>query len=41
MSSLAIEPAGEWDDGAIIEAVAQDSVPGHGDGTVTILGTLQ
>ena len=39
MSSLAIEPAGGWDEGVVVEAVAQDSVAGPGDGPVAILGT--
>ena len=37
MSSLAIEPAGGWDEGVVVEAVAQDSVAGPGDGTVSVL----
>jgi hypothetical protein len=39
-SSLAIEPAGEWDNGTVVAGVAQDSVAGHGDSTVTVLGTV-
>jgi hypothetical protein len=37
-SSLAIEPAGEWDNGTLVEGVARDSVAG-GDGAVTTLRT--
>ena len=37
-SSLAIEPAGEWDDGTLVEGVARDSVA-SGDGAVTALRT--
>src|SRR5258707_1415704 len=37
MSSLAIEPAGGWDEGLVVEAVAQDSVAGPGDATVSVL----
>ena len=36
-SSLAIEPAGEWDNGTVVAGIAQDSVAGHADGTVTVL----
>jgi Protein of unknown function (DUF2889) len=38
MSSLAIEPAGGWEDGAVVEAVAQDSVA-DARGAVTVSGT--
>jgi Protein of unknown function (DUF2889) len=37
ISSLAIEPAGEWDNGTVVTGVSQDSVVG--DGTVTLLRT--
>jgi hypothetical protein len=37
MSSLAIEPAGGWDEGVVVEAVAQDSVAGPGGGAVAVL----
>jgi hypothetical protein len=37
-SSLAIEPAGEWDDGTLVEGVARDSAA-SGDGAVTALRT--
>jgi Protein of unknown function (DUF2889) len=38
ISSLAIEPAGEWDKGTLIEGIARDSVAG-GDDAVTTLRT--
>jgi hypothetical protein len=37
ISSLAIEPAGEWDNGTVVTGVSQDSVVG--DGTVIVLRT--
>jgi Protein of unknown function (DUF2889) len=37
-SSLAIEPAGEWEHGVVVRAAAQDTVAGLGDGTVTAVG---
>jgi len=39
-SSLAIEPAGDWDDGTRVEAVARDSAASD-DGTVTALRTAR
>jgi Protein of unknown function (DUF2889) len=35
-SSLAIEPAGEWDNGTVVEGIARDSAA-SGDGAVTVL----
>jgi hypothetical protein len=37
-SSLAIEPAGEWDNGTVVEGSARDSAA-SGDGAVTVLHT--
>lgn len=39
MSSLAIRPAGGWDEGVVVEAAAQDSAADPGAGTVSVLGT--
>jgi hypothetical protein len=39
MSSLAIEPAGGWHEGVVVDAVAQDSVAGPADGAVSVLAT--
>jgi Protein of unknown function (DUF2889) len=37
-SSLAIEPAGGWENGVVVRAAGQDTVADLGDGTVTAVG---
>jgi Protein of unknown function (DUF2889) len=39
ITSLAIEPAGGWEDGVVVEATGQDSVADASDGTVVVSGT--